>query len=101
MPPVGPLRVRRPKSCSAMQSRAKPLRFSRNSEQIMTQEVWTAVDSYFSELFIPADPALDAALAASDAAHLPPMQVAQNKGKLLYLLALIQRAKTILDIGTL
>lgn len=63
--------------------------------------MWSDVDSYFSDLFIPADPALDAALDASDAAGLPTMQVAPNQGKLLMLLAQIQQAQTILEIGTL
>jgi len=34
----------------------------------MTQEQWTAVDRYITDLFVPPDPALDAALQASAAA---------------------------------
>ena len=67
----------------------------------MTQERWTAVDNYFADLLVPTDPALDAALQSSDAAGLPPAAVAPNQGKLLMLLAQIQRARTILEIGTL
>lgn len=67
----------------------------------MTQETWTAVDEYFSGMFIPSDAALDEALASSDRAGLPNINVAPNQGKLLMLLAQIQRAKTILEIGTL
>ena len=67
----------------------------------MTQEQWTAVDSYFADLFVPTDPALDEALKTSDAAGLPPANVAPNQGKLLMLLAQIQQAHTILEIGTL
>lgn len=67
----------------------------------MSQDQWTAVDEYFSSLFIPSDAVLDAALAASDAAGLPPHNVAPNQGKLLMLLAQIHGAKRILEIGTL
>jgi predicted O-methyltransferase YrrM len=67
----------------------------------MTHERWNAVDSYITELLVPADPALEAALAASSAAGLPPINVAPNQGKLLHLLARLQGARTILEIGTL
>jgi predicted O-methyltransferase YrrM len=67
----------------------------------MTQQQWTAVDRYITDLFVPADPALDAALQASAAAGLPPHNVSPNQGKLLLLLARIQGARTILEIGTL
>jgi predicted O-methyltransferase YrrM len=36
----------------------------------MTQEKWIAVDRYITDLFVPPDPLLDAALQASDAAGL-------------------------------
>jgi predicted O-methyltransferase YrrM len=67
----------------------------------MTQEQWTAVDRYISDLLVPPDPALDAALQASAAAGLPPHDVSPSQGKLLLLLAQIQGARTILEIGTL
>ena len=67
----------------------------------MSQEQWTAVDRYITELFVPPDPALDAALQSSDAAGLPSINVSPNQGKLLYLLAQVQRARNILEIGTL
>jgi len=47
------------------------------------------------------DPALDAALAASDAAGLPPIQVSPPQGKLLHLLAGAIGARRILELGTL
>jgi predicted O-methyltransferase YrrM len=50
---------------------------------------------------VPPDEALDAALEASAAAGLPAIDVAPNQGKLLYLLARMQGARTILEIGTL
>lgn len=67
----------------------------------MTQQQWDAVDGYISDLLIGADPVLDAALAASDAAGLPQIAVAPNQGKLLYLLARMNGARAILEIGTL
>jgi predicted O-methyltransferase YrrM len=67
----------------------------------MTQSQWTAVDRYITDLLVPADPALDAALEASALAGLPPIHVSPNQGKLLLLLAQICRARTILEIGTL
>jgi predicted O-methyltransferase YrrM len=66
-----------------------------------TQAQWTEVDDYFTDLLVTSDPALEAALAASDAAGLPPINVAPNQGKLLMLLARIQGARRILEIGTL
>ncbi|WNE96526.1 O-methyltransferase [Streptomyces luomodiensis] len=62
---------------------------------------WTEVDAYFNGLLAPSDPALDAALEHSAASGLPPHQVAPNQGKLLQLLARIQGARTVLEIGTL
>lgn len=67
----------------------------------MTEDLWTAVDRYISDVIVPSDPALDAALAASAAAGLPAIQVAPNQGKLLALLARMQGSRTILEIGTL
>ncbi len=67
----------------------------------MAQEQWTLVDHYLGDLLVPSDPALDAALQASAAAGLPPINVSPPQGKLLLLLAQIQGARTILEIGTL
>ena len=67
----------------------------------MTQELWTSVDEYIQGLLVPSDPALDAALASSSTAGLPAIHVAPNQGKLLHLLARIQGARSILEIGTL
>ena len=64
-------------------------------------EQWSAVDRYISDLLLPVDPALDAALAASASAGLPAINVSPNQGKLLHLLARAQHARTILEIGTL
>src|SRR6476646_6264284 len=65
----------------------------------MDQERWTEVDRYIAERVLPADPALEAALAASDAAELPEIQVSPNLGKLLQLLAESIGARKILEIA--
>jgi predicted O-methyltransferase YrrM len=67
----------------------------------MSQQSWTAVDNFLSNLLIKPDPALEAARAASAAAGLPDISVTPNQGKLLYLLARAQGAKNILEVGTL
>ncbi|MGD0321449.1 MAG: O-methyltransferase [Acidimicrobiales bacterium] len=67
----------------------------------MTEDVWNAVDRYITDTLVGSDPALDAALAASADAGLPPIAVAPNQGKLLYLLARASRTRNILEIGTL
>jgi predicted O-methyltransferase YrrM len=67
----------------------------------MTEAIWTAVDEYITHMLVPPDAALDAALEASEAAGLPAIQVTPNQGKLLHLLARLQGARRILEIGTL
>src|SRR5260370_39999252 len=67
----------------------------------MNQEQWSRVDQYFVDLLVRPDPKFEAALKASDAAGLPPIQVAPNQGKFLMLLAQAQGARRILEIGTL
>ena len=67
----------------------------------MDPATWTAVDRYLAEQLIPADPGLEAALAASREAQLPAINVSPMQGKLLQLLAQIQGARRILEIGTL
>ncbi len=66
-----------------------------------SQERWTAVDRYIADLLIGEDPALDAALKDSVASGLPPIAVTPTQGKLLELLARVQGARTILELGTL
>ena len=65
------------------------------------QQQWNAVDSYLSDTLGLADPALEAALKASDAAGLPQIAVSAPQGRLLHLLARINGARRILEIGTL
>jgi predicted O-methyltransferase YrrM len=67
----------------------------------MNQDVWTAVDMYITDLLVPSDTALEAALQASGAAGLPSIQVSPVQGKLLHLLARACGARQVLEIGTL
>jgi predicted O-methyltransferase YrrM len=67
----------------------------------MSQELWTAVDRYITELLVPCDAALEAALAASADAGLPAIAVSPNQGKMLMLMAQMIGARRILEIGTL
>jgi len=67
----------------------------------MSEETWSAVDSYLTELLLVPDPALESVLQASADAGLPAIQVSPLQGKLLWLLARAQRATRILEVGTL
>jgi predicted O-methyltransferase YrrM len=67
----------------------------------MTQQIWTDIDHYLAGALLASDKALDDALQACEAAGLPPIQVSPTQGKLLMLLAQIQGARLILEIGTL
>jgi predicted O-methyltransferase YrrM len=64
-------------------------------------QTWTNVDRYIAEQLIHADPVLEAALQAIDAAGLPSISVSPSQGKFLHLLARIQASHRILEIGTL
>jgi predicted O-methyltransferase YrrM len=67
----------------------------------MSENTWSTVDEYLVGLLSPTDSALDEALTQSAAAELPPIAVAPNQGKMLELLARMQRSRRILEIGTL
>lgn len=67
----------------------------------MSQKLWSAVDSYITDLFFERDQALEATLAASAAAGLPTINVSPTQGKLLHLLARMQNARRMLEVGTL
>ncbi|MGO9488425.1 MAG: O-methyltransferase [Solirubrobacteraceae bacterium] len=67
----------------------------------MSWELWNAVDEYTAGLLIGPDPVLDEALAASEAAGLPPIAVTANQGRLLNLLIRIHGAASVLEVGTL
>jgi len=70
-------------------------------KRLETDELWTAVDEYITDHLVSDEEALDAALGASEAAGLPPINVAPNQGKLLMMLAQAIGAQRILEIGTL
>jgi predicted O-methyltransferase YrrM len=67
----------------------------------MSETLWAKVDDYLVEKLIPADPVLTAAHEANVAAGLPAIDVTPCQAKLLHLLARIQGARRILEIGTL
>lgn len=60
-----------------------------------------AVDAFLDSTLIGLDPALDAAVQASDAAGLPHIAVSAQQGKFLSLLASAMQAQRILELGTL
>jgi predicted O-methyltransferase YrrM len=68
---------------------------------LVTQKTWNAVDDYIAEEMIPADPALEAALKANRDNGLPAIDVSPAQGKLLNLIVRMNKAKRILEIGTL
>src|SRR5436190_18237121 len=67
----------------------------------MSSRLWHEVDSYITDTLVQPDAALAAALEASDAAGLPQINVSPAHGKLLWLLARLQNARRILEVGTL
>jgi predicted O-methyltransferase YrrM len=67
----------------------------------MSNELWSAVDEYLEHSIVHEDDALRAARAAIADEGLPQISVAPNQGKLLHILARLQRAQRILEIGTL
>jgi len=67
----------------------------------MMQELWTAVDRYITDNVVLEDDVLRAATDAAAAAGLPAISVTPGEGKLLYLLARLMGARTVLEIGTL
>ncbi|MFJ6988643.1 MULTISPECIES: O-methyltransferase [unclassified Streptomyces] len=64
-------------------------------------QTWDSVDTYFNQHLSPDDEVTAAALRDAEAAGLPPIAVTASQGKLLRLLAEIQGARTVLEIGTL
>ena len=67
----------------------------------LSQPAWAAVERYYEERLLPADPALEEALAAGEAAGLPPISVSPLQGRFLSVLARGAGARRILEIGTL
>jgi len=67
----------------------------------MTTKPWSDVDAYLADRLQPADPVLEAVLAANAAGGLPAIDVSPLQGKLLHLMARMAGARRILEIGTL
>jgi predicted O-methyltransferase YrrM len=67
----------------------------------MANTTWTDVDRYLCDRLFDQSPELEAALAASQDAGLPPIAVAPNQGKLLEILLRSINATSVLEVGTL
>jgi predicted O-methyltransferase YrrM len=67
----------------------------------MSEERWSAVDDYVTELLVGEDEALREAARESARAGLPQIALSAPQGKLLHLLARIHGARRILELGTL
>jgi predicted O-methyltransferase YrrM len=67
----------------------------------MSEPRWSEVDAYIEQQLVGGDPALEAALQASEDAGLPPIALTPAQGKLLHLLARVHGASAILELGTL
>ncbi len=67
----------------------------------MSEDLYTAVDTYLTQTLIASDPIMDAALKSHADAGLPAINVTPTLGKFLHLQARAIRATRILEIGTL
>jgi predicted O-methyltransferase YrrM len=67
----------------------------------MSKEIWAAVDEYSGKHLLTPDKVLDEALASSTANGLPAIAVSPLQGKQLLMLAQMQNARNVLEIGTL
>lgn len=67
----------------------------------MSQAGWSAVDDWFERELGLSDPVLDEARAESARSGLPAIEVTPHHGKLLHLLARMNGARRILEVGTL
>ncbi|HMU61471.1 MAG TPA: O-methyltransferase [Gemmatimonadales bacterium] len=65
------------------------------------QDTWSRVDQYVAGLMSLSDPILEAALAASAEAGLPPIAVSPAQGQFLALLVQALGARRVLELGTL
>jgi len=63
--------------------------------------LWSAVDAFFDEALIGADPVLEATLAATEAAGMPMIAVSPGQGRLLAILCQSIGARRVLELGTL
>jgi len=67
----------------------------------MSERQWREVDRYIEQQLLGDDPVLEQVLRASDDAGLPSIALSPAQGKLLYLLASMREARSILEVGTL
>ena len=67
----------------------------------MSEEKWAEVERYVDRLLLSDDPGLQAAMKAMETAGLPAISVSPGLGKMLMLLAQAQKARAILELGTL
>lgn len=68
---------------------------------MVNAQLWSSIDGYICEKLVPRDAVLEQTLAASRAAGLPDIAVSPAQGKQLHLLARMQGAANILELGTL
>ncbi|MCT9820570.1 O-methyltransferase [Microbacterium sp. W1N] len=66
-----------------------------------TPDGWRALDRYFTDTLVGAEPGLDQAVRDQADAGMPAIEVAPVNGKFLHLLARIAGARRVLEIGTL
>jgi predicted O-methyltransferase YrrM len=67
----------------------------------VSERLWHEVDEYIEARLVPADPVLEATLQTSAEAGLPAISLTPALGKLLHLIARIQGARRVLEVGTL
>ena len=67
----------------------------------MDRQIFGDVDKYISDLFVPQDNDLDAAVQFNEASGVPKWDILPNQGKLLQVFARMCNAKRILELGTL
>jgi predicted O-methyltransferase YrrM len=67
----------------------------------MSEDLWRAVDDYFTGHLLQPDPVLDAALESNALAKLPAIDVSAAQGAMLNMLARSIGARRILEVGTL
>lgn len=67
----------------------------------MSETLWRDNDRYLAQHLVEEDDVLEATLAESDRAGLPPINVSPLQGKFLHVLARLMGARKVLEIGTL
>ena len=70
-------------------------------DEILGPDQWLGIDALLDRLILDPDDALSAALADSQAAGLPPIEVSAQAAQLLYLMVKISGARRVLEVGTL